>query len=69
MADAPHQVAQRIRDYAQEARPQHDHGVDLDGSDTEARLAQTVKELQARVKEQQAALNQVRDWTRRLAGA
>ncbi|USP73280.1 hypothetical protein yc1106_00554 [Curvularia clavata] len=60
MADAPHQVAQRIRDYAQEARHLLDDGVDFDASDTEARLAQTVKELQARVEEQQAALDQLR---------
>jgi uncharacterized protein (DUF3084 family) len=60
MAQAPDQVVQRIREYAQEARNLHEDAVDFDASDTETRLAQTVKELQARVQEQQAALDQVR---------
>ncbi|EUC39283.1 hypothetical protein COCCADRAFT_45 [Bipolaris zeicola 26-R-13] len=60
MAQAPDQAIQRIREYAQEARNLHDDAVDFDASDTETRLAQTVKELQARVQEQQAALDQLR---------
>lgn len=53
-------AVERIREYARDARARQDDAVDFDPADTEARLAQTVKELQARVQEQQAALDQVR---------
>ena len=49
----------KIRVYAEEARGLEDDVVDFDASSTEARLEQTVKELQARVQEQQAALEKV----------
>jgi hypothetical protein len=49
----------RIRDYVKQARELQDDAMDFDASNTEARLAQTVKQLQARVQEQQAALERV----------
>ena len=57
---AQRETLQKIQEYATEARERQDHVVDYDASGTEARLAQTVKELQARVQEQQAALDRVR---------
>lgn len=60
MAHAQREAIQRIREYSNDARELQDDSVDFDASSTEARLAQTVKELQVRVQEQQAALDQVR---------
>lgn len=60
MAQAQGEAIERIREYSKDARELQDDSVDFDASSTEARLAQTVKELQARVQEQQAALDQVR---------
>ncbi|KAF1839597.1 hypothetical protein BDW02DRAFT_538913 [Decorospora gaudefroyi] len=50
----------KIREYAKEAHELQDDTMDLDPSSTEARLAQTVKELQTRVQEQQAALDKLK---------
>jgi hypothetical protein len=60
MAQQQTDTLQKIREYAKESRGLQDDAVDFDASSTEARLAQTVKELQARVQEQQAALEKVR---------
>ncbi|KAF2849302.1 hypothetical protein T440DRAFT_499825 [Plenodomus tracheiphilus IPT5] len=60
MAQRQSESIARIREYAHTAREQHDGQMDIDASDTEARLDQTVKELQARVQEQQAALERLR---------
>jgi hypothetical protein len=49
-----------IRQYATESRELQTVQMDFDASSTEARLEQTVKELQARVREQQVALEEVR---------
>ena len=49
----------RIREYVKQARELQHGPVDADTSNTEARLDQTVRELQARVQEQQAALAKV----------
>lgn len=57
---AQREALQKIQEYATKAHGRQDHVVDYDASGTEARLAQTVKELQARVQEQQAALDRVR---------
>lgn len=57
---AQRETLQKIQEYVAEARERQDDAVDFDASTTEARLAQTVKELQARVQEQQAALDKVR---------
>jgi hypothetical protein len=53
-----------IREYvkeSKEARGLQDGTMDFDASNTEARLDQTVRSLQSRVQEQQAALEKV--WT------
>ncbi|KAF2786419.1 hypothetical protein K505DRAFT_259959 [Melanomma pulvis-pyrius CBS 109.77] len=49
-----------IRQYATESRELHAEQMDIDASSTEARLEHTVKELQARVREQQVALEEFR---------
>ena len=49
MAQPQNETLKKIREYSE----------DFDASSTEARLEQTVKELQARVQEQQAALDKV----------
>jgi hypothetical protein len=67
MAQSQADVLRRITQYSKEARELQEDAVDFDASGTEARLAQTVRELQARVQEQQAALDQVGYWTRGLA--
>jgi len=59
MAQPQSESLRKIREYVEEARGLQDDVVDFDASSTEARLEQTVKELQARVKEQQAALDKV----------
>jgi hypothetical protein len=61
MAQQQGNTIQRIRQYAAQSHELHDDLMELDASDTEARLTQTVRELQARVEEQQAALQTV--WT------
>ncbi|KAL1799955.1 hypothetical protein ACET3X_000297 [Alternaria dauci] len=60
MAQSHGDTLKKIREYAEEARGLQDDVVDFDASSTEARLEQTVKELQARVQEQQAALEKLR---------
>lgn len=60
MAQPQEHVIARIRNYVADARELHNGAMDVDTSDAEARLEQTVRELQARVDEQEAALNQVR---------
>jgi hypothetical protein len=59
MAQPQSETFQKIREYATEANKLLDDAVDFDASSMEARLAQTVKELQTRVQEQQAALEEV----------
>ncbi|KAL1595579.1 hypothetical protein SLS59_008217 [Nothophoma quercina] len=51
---------ERIRAYSKDAHEQCDDPMELDAHSTEARLAQTVRELQARVEEQQTALETLR---------
>lgn len=48
-----------IREYSKDARKLQHDPMDSDASSTEARLEQTLRELQARVGEQQAALEEV----------
>ncbi|CAN9183511.1 unnamed protein product [Alternaria alternata] len=60
MAQPQNETLKKIREYSEEARGLQDDVVDFDASSTEARLEQTVKELQARVQEQQAALDKLR---------
>jgi hypothetical protein len=60
MAQRWDEVIDKIRAYPKEAKDLCDDPMELDASDTETRLAQTVRELQARVEEQQAALETVR---------
>lgn len=59
MAQPQSETLGKIRECIEEARTLQDDIVDFDASSTEARLEQTVKELQARVKEQQTALEKV----------
>ncbi|KAF2704219.1 hypothetical protein K504DRAFT_538211 [Pleomassaria siparia CBS 279.74] len=49
-----------IRQYAATVGKRHADQMDYDASDTETRLKRTVQELQARVREQQAALEEFR---------
>lgn len=60
MAQHQDSTVQNIREYVKEAQEIRDGAMDFDASSTEARLERTVKELQARVQEQQAALEKVR---------
>lgn len=59
MDSQPDDSIQRIRQYARDSRELHDASMDFDASATETRLEQTVRELQDRVREQQAALEKV----------
>ncbi|KAH7401528.1 hypothetical protein BKA66DRAFT_405680 [Pyrenochaeta sp. MPI-SDFR-AT-0127] len=54
------EAVQKIRVHAKETNALHDNVMDLDASGTRARLEHTVQELQARVQEQQAALELLR---------
>ncbi|KAF3047394.1 hypothetical protein E8E12_002715 [Didymella heteroderae] len=60
MALQPDEVIDKIRAYSKDANGLRDDLMELDATDTEARLAQTVKELRARVAEQQFALETLR---------
>jgi len=60
MAQQQSAVLPKIRTHVEEAAKLQDGLMDFDASSTEARLEQTVRELQARVEEQQAALQKVR---------
>lgn len=59
MAQLQTENMQKIRAYAREVRELQDVHMDFDASGTEARLDQTLSDLQARVLEQQAALEKV----------
>lgn len=59
MAQQRNEAIDRIRVYAKDAYGLHDNLMELDASNTETRLAQTVRELQACVENQQAALERV----------
>jgi hypothetical protein len=59
MAQQQDSTLSNIKEYAREARELQDDAMDFDASNVEARLEQTVKELQSRVQEQQAALEKV----------
>jgi len=59
MAQSHADVVARIQQTIAQAREMHETAMDLDAPSIEARLEQTTRELQARVKEQQAALEQV----------
>lgn len=61
MAQQRDETIDRIRVYAKDACELHDGLMELDASNTEARLAQTVRELQACVEKQQAALERVKE--------
>ncbi|KAF2629937.1 hypothetical protein BU25DRAFT_438352 [Macroventuria anomochaeta] len=56
MAQQQDRAIEKIRAYSKDAHELRDDPMELDASNTETRLAQTVRELQARVKEQQAVL-------------
>ncbi|KAH3948104.1 hypothetical protein HBI56_202680 [Parastagonospora nodorum] len=60
MAQHQDNAVQNIREYVTEVREIQEGAMDFDESNTEARLEQTVKELQARVQEQQAALEKLK---------
>jgi hypothetical protein len=60
MAQPQNETLVNIRQYATESRDLETVQMDFDASATEERLEQTVKELQARVREQQVALEEVR---------
>jgi hypothetical protein len=59
MARSQDEALSNIRQYAAEARKMQDERMDVDDTGTEARLDNTLKELQARVQEQQTALDKV----------
>lgn len=60
MAQQQDSTIDKIRTYCKEMHELHDDPMELDASNTEARLTKTVRELRARVEEQQAALEAVR---------
>jgi hypothetical protein len=60
MAQQENAAIANIREYAKDARELQDDAMDFDASNIEARLEQTVRDLQTRVQEQQAALEKVR---------
>ena len=60
MAQQHDDTIARIRASAAEARALQEDAVMFDASATEARLEHTIRELQARVEEQQSALDHVR---------
>jgi hypothetical protein len=59
MAQQQDSVLENIRVYSKNAHELYDEPMDLDASSTEARLAQTVRALQARVEEQRSTLKTV----------
>lgn len=59
MAQQQDRTLSNIREYVDKSRELDDDAMDFDASNIEARLEDTVKELQARVREQQAALEKV----------
>lgn len=68
MAQQQDSTLEKIRAYSTTALEQRDEPMELDASHIEARLAQTVRALQVRVEEQQAALETV-GWTDCLKGS
>ncbi|KAH7394174.1 hypothetical protein DE146DRAFT_790486 [Phaeosphaeria sp. MPI-PUGE-AT-0046c] len=60
MAQQQDNTLQNIRDHVNEARKLQHDAMDFDASNVEARLEETVRELQARVHEQQAALEKLK---------
>ncbi|KAF1956773.1 hypothetical protein CC80DRAFT_65293 [Byssothecium circinans] len=60
MAQSQKETLARIQQYVTAARELQDDPMDFNASVTEARLEQTVRELQERVQEQQAALEKLR---------
>jgi hypothetical protein len=59
MAQSQDETLSNIRQYLEKARELQEEQMDVDASGTEARLEITVKELEARVQEQRAALERV----------
>jgi hypothetical protein len=59
MAHQQNNAIANIRKCAKDTRELQDDAMDFDAFNTEARLEQTVKDLQSRVQEQQAALEKV----------
>ena len=59
MAQQQNHTLANIREYVKDARELQDDAMDFDAFNIEARLEDTVKELQARVQELQAALEEV----------
>jgi hypothetical protein len=59
MAQQQNAAIANIQEYAKDAREVQDDAMDFDASNIEARLEQTVRDLQTRVHEQQAALEKV----------
>lgn len=59
MAQSQDETLSNIRRYVAKARELEEEQMDVDASGTEARLENTVKELEARVQEQRAALERV----------
>lgn len=59
MAQPQNEVLERIQQYAASAREYDDDPMDVTNPSTEARLDRTIKELQARVQQQKAALAEV----------
>jgi hypothetical protein len=59
MAQLQNVAIANIQEYAKDARELQDNAMDFDASNIEARLEQTVRDLQTRVHEQQAALEKV----------
>lgn len=63
MAQQQDNTLEKIRTYLIATHELRDVSMELDASHTEARLAETVRALQVRVEEQQAALETVRQDT------
>ncbi|PSN62832.1 hypothetical protein BS50DRAFT_532444 [Corynespora cassiicola Philippines] len=64
MGPPPDEALANIRRHVADARSVQDAHMDFDATGTEARLEQTVKELQARVRDQQEALERLRSSSR-----
>ena len=59
MADLDSQTLAKIKQYAEEGRNREDQQMDADPVEVEEQLDHTLKELQNRVQQQQAALEKV----------
>jgi uncharacterized ferritin-like protein (DUF455 family) len=60
MAEIDANVLEGIKEYAQQTKTAEDARMDVDPSDLEARLEETIRELQDRLREQEDALEKVR---------